>query len=82
MSRYTFTTVGKDGKAYFPSKPLVGKFVGAGLLDFEWTEDITKAITWNDEQTVETVAIEFCDSVIVEVSDKDPKHGVVIKTLE
>lgn len=41
MSYYTFSTLGKDGKRYYPG---TGKS-GPGLLDFNWTGDITKAIT-------------------------------------
>lgn len=69
MAKYTFNTLGTDGKRYYPCKPLAGKVVGAGLLDYEWTEDINKAITWNDKQCVETIMLEFCDTILIEIKD-------------
>lgn len=80
---YTFTTLGKDGKRYYPSKPLAGKVVGAGLLDFDWSEDVSKAITWYAKEDVKTIALEFCNTEIIRIDDNGKtKKYTVIETME
>lgn len=78
MSSYTFSTLGKDGFRYYPTR---GKS-GPGLLDFNWTTDIDKAIHWFEQDAVETIAIEFCNTEIIEVIGSGPYIYKVTKEME
>jgi len=52
-----------------------------GMLDFYWTKDIKFARTWPDISSVETIAIEFCDTEIIEVTENISKIYKVIKEM-
>lgn len=78
MAYYTFSTLGKDGCRYYPAR---GKS-GPGLLDFNWTTDIDKAIRWFEQDDVETIAIEFCDVEIVELIGSGPYIYKIIKEMD
>lgn len=81
--RYTFSTTDMCGvKTY----PLQFKWEDpqcpppVGMLDFLWTFDIKFAKTWPEQEDVETIAIEFCNTEIIEI-DKNGEYKVV-KTIE
>ena len=78
MASYTFSTLGKDGCRYYPTR---GKS-GPGLLDFNWTTDIDKAIHWFEQDDVETIAIEFCNTEIIEITNTEPLEYKIIKDME
>lgn len=73
MSKYTFKVLGTDGIVYYPLQfkwedPQCPPPVG--MLDFYWTKDKKFARTWPDKESVETIAIEFCNSEVIEVKDE------------
>lgn len=82
MLKYTFSTIGIDGLTYYPKE---FKYRdqdidnAVGLLDFAWTMDIKEAMTWPEESMVETIAIEYYNTEIIEITEDDYK---VIKTME
>ena len=82
MTRYTFSTLGKDGERYYPEYSLVGRVAGAGLNDYRWTTDIKKAMVWEEQEIVEMVAIEFENTEIIEITGGESKIYKVIKTME
>ena len=81
-TRYTFSTLGKDGERYYPEYSLVGRVAGAGLNDYRWTKDIKKAMVWEEQEIVEMVAIEFENTEIIEIIGDGSKMYKVIKTME
>lgn len=80
MSRYTFSTLGEDGKRYYPG---TGKS-GPGLLDFNWTTelDLSKIVTWPELELLDIIAIEFCNTEIIEITNKDLLEYKVIKEMK
>lgn len=79
MKTYTFSTLGRDNERYYPKRRC--KFVGAGLTDFEWTTDIKRALCWEHQDPVETIAICFSDSQIIEITGTISKIYTIIKEL-
>ena len=82
---YTFSTLGTDNIKYYPLQfkwedPQCPPCVG--LLDFYWTKDIKFARTWPDISSVETIAIEFCNTEIIEVTENISKIYKVIKEMK
>ena len=83
MSKYTFSTLGEDEIKYYPKQfkwedPQCPPPVG--MLDFSWTPDIKFARTWSEQEMVETIAIEFYKTEIIEI-DENGEHKI-IKTME
>lgn len=72
--RYTFSTLNSGTKVY----PL--KNVGPGLIDYDWTDKKEEAITWSEQDMVETIAIEFYNTEIIEINESGEYK--VIKTME
>ena len=72
--RYTFSTLNSGTKVY----PL--KNVGPGLIDYDWTDKKEEAITWSEQDMVETIAIEFYNTEIIEINESGEYK--VIKTVE
>lgn len=73
MAKYTFKALGTDGVVYYPLQfkwedPQCPPPVG--MLDFYWTKDIKFARTWSDKESVETIAMEFCDTEVIEVENE------------
>ncbi|MBO4622566.1 MAG: hypothetical protein J5691_01630 [Bacilli bacterium] len=68
--KYTFKVLGKDNKVYYPKQFAWEKEnaePGVGALDFEWTENINEAKTWDYKNICEDIAFEFVDATIVEI---------------
>lgn len=70
MALYTFKVLGTNGITYYPLQfkwedPQCPPPVG--FLDFQWTKDIKFARTWPEKEMVDTIAIEFCNSEVIEV---------------
>ena len=68
--KYTFKVLSKDGKVYYPKQFAWEKEnvePGVGALDFEWTENIKEAKTWDYKNVCEDIAFEFVDADIVEI---------------
>lgn len=83
MSKYTFSALTVGGEKTYPMQfkwedPQCPPPVG--MLDFLWTPDIKLARTWSDKESVETIAIEFCNTEIIEI-DNNGEYKV-IKTME
>lgn len=82
---YTFNTLGEDGNRWYPIQfkwedPQCPPTVG--MLDFYWTKDIKFARTWRDIESVETIAIEFCNTQIIEIIEEVNKIYKVIKEMK
>lgn len=80
--RYTFNTMGKDGNRWYPEKfkwrdPNVPAPVS--LLGFRWTTEVKKALTWDTIEEVETIAIEYEDTQILEITGNISKIYKVVK---
>lgn len=71
---YTFRVYGKDGKWHYPQKHL-----GPGAIDFKWTKKIENAITWDTQETTETVAIEFFNCELIGILNGPTKIYHIIK---
>lgn len=83
MAKYTFSTLGEDGVKYYPLQfkwedPQCPPPVG--FLDFQWTKDIKFARTWPEQEDVETIAIEFCNTEIIEINESG--ESKVVKIME
>ena len=83
MSKYTFSTLGEDEIKYYPKQfkwedPQCPPPVG--MLDFSWTPDIKFARTWSEQEMVETIAIEFYKTEIIEIDENGERK--IIKTME
>lgn len=69
-NKYTFKVLGQDNKIYYPKQ-----FAwmndkcepGVGALDFDWTEDINEAMTWDYKNVCEDIAFEFVNAEVIEV---------------
>lgn len=46
------------------------KIEDPGSTDYWWTDKIEEAMTWPEKEMVETIAIEFCDSEVIEVENE------------
>lgn len=58
---YTFFTIGKDGKPYFPKETGTSQIQ---LID-TWTLNILEAVYWDELEPVKTLASEFNNVCIV-----------------
>ena len=62
--KYTFSVISLGTKLY----PM--KIEDPGSTDYWWTDKIEEAMTWPEKEMVETIAIEFCDSEVIEVENE------------
>ena len=69
---YTFSTLGTDGKKYYPKEyqwKKEGCKPGTGLLDFDWTTDIKEAKKWRAVEDFDIIMAEFCDTEVVKLEE-------------
>ena len=61
--KWTFFTVGKDGKSYFPKK------TGSSQIELidAWTLNIQEAVLWDNQEDLEPLANEFCNVYIISI---------------
>lgn len=65
--RYTFSTLGKDGRLYYPYKyGFVEKHIVWPGWDF--TQDITKAITWDKPEDFDCLMHEYENTELIEIT--------------
>lgn len=80
---YTFSVISSDGIINYPLDFLwknKDNQIGVGMLDFSWTPNIKLARTWPEQDMVETIAIEFNNTEIIEINESGEYK--VIKTME
>lgn len=67
MMKWTFFTVGKDGKSYFPKR------TGSSQIELidAWTLDIQEAVLWDKPEDLEPLANEFCNVCVISITQKD-----------
>lgn len=74
MTRYyTFSTIAKDGKKYYP-KEMKGN---QGDLISDWTENKNKAVCWESPEIFDCLMNEYCDTEVEEVEKKDKLIKVI-----
>jgi hypothetical protein len=62
---YTFSVKGIDNLIYYPAK------AGDQMTPIEeWTTDINKAIRWDKKEYLDCLAVEFCNSQIIEINEQ------------
>ena len=62
--KYTFSVISLGSKLYSM------KIEDPGSTDYWWTDKIEEAMTWPEKEMVETIAIEFCNSEVIEVENE------------
>ena len=62
-TRYTFSTRGKDGVLYYPSR----------TFSIDFTTDIKKAVTWDKPEDFDCLMHEYEDTQVVEIKS-EPKE--------
>ena len=62
--KWTFFTVGKDVKSYFP------KITGSSQIELidAWTLDIQEAVLWDKPEDLEPLANEFCNVCVISIT--------------
>ena len=67
--KWTFFTVGKDGKSYFPKR------TGSSQIEMidAWTLDIREAVLWDKPEDLEPLANEFCNVCVISITQKEQK---------
>lgn len=64
--RFTFSTLGKNGKKYYPRKLIIDDPV------ISWTENKEEAVLWESLEDFDCLMNEYCDTEIEEVeTEKD-----------
>ena len=67
MKYYTFSTIGLNGKKYYP-KEMKGN---QGDLISDWTENKNKAVCWESPEHFDCLMNEYCNTEVEEVEKKD-----------
>lgn len=66
--RFTFSTLGKNGKKYYPQKLIIDQI----SLVSNWTENKEEAVLWQSLEDFDCLMNEYCNTEIEEVEiDKD-----------
>lgn len=79
MTQYTFSALTVGGERTYPMQfkwedPQCPPPVG--MLDFLWTPNIKLARTWPEQDMVETIAIEFYNTEIIEI-DENGEYKII-----
>ena len=74
MTRYTFS-IPATRKNGTPTKLYPKRFYPGTAEWIEWTDDINKAMTWPDKDTMCLLAEEFVDPDIVELEEKNEQDS-------
>lgn len=64
---YTFSTMGSNGKKYYPKRAEGSQ----GYVISDWTTEIKEAMTWNNPRDFDCLMAEYYDTTIETVELQD-----------